>query len=82
MTPDLDRIIAGLSEAQRKAMLVVTIEPGKVSQVAVIGHISVFRALERRGLLEHRIIAMVSCTRHTPLGLAVRQRLQEMNDAS
>jgi hypothetical protein len=63
MTPDLDRIIAGLSEYERRAM------SGRIV------HIS-----KRDGLVAKGLIANQGCPDWTQTGLAVRKRLQEMND--
>ena len=64
MTPDLDRIIAGLSEAQRAAM------PGRIVYIT-----------KRDGLIAKGLLTPRGGAHWTPLGLAVRQRLQEVNDA-
>ena len=79
MTDDLDALAKGLTKAQREAMLTVSIQPTSHTPVAAIKSLHTFRALERRGLLAHHIVGMVSCARLTPLGLRLRAHL-EKND--
>ena len=79
MTQTPEQIAAGLTKAQREAMLTVSIQPTSHTPVAAIKSLHTFRALERRGLLAHHIVGMVSCARLTPLGLRLRAHL-EKND--
>ena len=71
---ELAKLAATLSEAQRAALTKISIEPGLWTPVAALNRHS-FRALERRGLARHYIIAMVSCARLTTLGAALRNHL-------
>lgn len=74
---NLSKIIAGLSRSQREAVLMISTHPERFTQVAGLNGLNTFRALVRKGILTHRIIAMVSCARLTPFGLQVRQALQD-----
>lgn len=85
MTPDLDRIIAGLSEAQRKKLLELPVR--RVFAPEYFGQWPTLSCLKAKRLingLKDGLPGMGKTALHvvTPTGLAVRQRLQEMNDGS
>lgn len=83
MTPDLDRIIAGLSEAQRAKLLEMPLKrPFKPKFYGQWPSLSVLKAKRLINGVRDGLAGMGKDAEHviTPLGLAVRQRLQEMND--
>lgn len=85
MTPDLDRTIAGLSEAQRAKLLELpTQRPFKPKFYGQWPSLSVLKAKRLINGVRDGIAGMGKDAEHviTPRGLAVRQRLQEMNDGS
>lgn len=73
---DATEIARSLTEAQRRALCKISIDPTRVSTVASLHGLHTFRALERRELVTARMYAMISCVRLTPLGLAVRAALE------
>ena len=73
MTPDLDRIIAGLSEASKDALRTCDPWDVEVGAGAAIAFICA-------DLLQDSTIVDDALELNSP-GLAVRQRLQEMSDA-
>jgi len=83
MTPDLDRIIAGLSEAQRAKLLEIPLQrPFKPKFYGQWPSLSVLKAKRLINGVRDGIAGMGKDAEHviTLRGLAVRQRLQEMND--
>lgn len=73
--PDVAEIAGRLSEAQRAAVFQICATPNRYSQVAVLNR-NVFRALVRKGIMQHIIVGMVSCASFTETGLAVRAYLE------
>ena len=76
MTDDIDRVIAGLTEAQRECLMAGTIAKGDMLELGVGFQ------LRKLGLIRADCSAL-NGWKITPLkkGLSVRARLQERSDA-